>query len=407
MIQVIDKRNCCGCSACEQTCPKHAITMQPDKKGFSYPYVNIDKCIECGFCEQVCPILHEKEQRIPSHVYAVKNKDEKVRMKSSSGGLFSILAEDTIMKGGVVYGAAFDEDWNVRHVRIDDKQGISKLRGSKYVQSQMGDTYKMVRNDLKEGRCVLFSGTPCQVAGLHHFLGRKYNLLTTVGLVCHGVPNPRIWNDYLKEQITALRRSLGKVPFSSLKFESLIKDINFRDKSNGWEKYRFSSELAKPSGDGKQSSVFSSTYVWEHPYMLLFLKDYILRPSCHNCKFRCGRSGADYTLGDYWGIERFHEDFFDDKGVSLAMSYDRDFEPYVFKNSEVIESRFEDACYGNPCIVMNLPYNPDSSLFYFLHDRLGMNLKMSLAICMRFMCARKETNRLKQRVKRKLSCLKR
>lgn len=405
MIQIIDKRNCCGCSACEQACPKHAISIQPDKKGFSYPVINVENCVDCGLCEQACPILHEKDQRVPSHVYAVKNKDEEVRMKSSSGGFFSILAEDVIKKGGVVYGAAFDEDWHVRHIRVDDKQSISKLRGSKYVQSQMGDTYKLVRKDLKEGRRVLFSGTPCQVAGLRSFLGKKHNLLTVVDLVCHGVPNPRIWDDYLKEQVSAVKQSLEKVPYSrSLKSESLIKGTNFRDKSNGWKNYRFSLEFAKPSGDGKQSSVFS-TYVWEHPYMLLFLKDYILRPSCHNCKFRCGKSGADYTLADYWCIERFYPDFFDDGGVSLVIQYtNEDLKEKIEQNASVIETSYDEACYGNLAILRNLPANPDSKYFYIIHDRLGLSLEASLQYIMKITSLRLWCKKKKAIIKNKICC---
>lgn len=408
MIRISDKRECCGCSACAQACPQQAISMQPDKVGFLYPVINVSMCNDCGLCERTCPILSVREKRIPKHVYAVKNNNENIRMNSSSGGLFSILAEDTIKKGGVVYGATFDDEWHVIHSRISQTEDIAKLRGSKYVQSTIGDIYKQVRQDLKERKEVLFSGTPCQVAGLQQFLKKKYDYLTTVDFVCHGVPNPRIWEDYLKEENSAVRRSLGKVPFSSsLESTSLIKGVNFRDKSNGWEKYRFVLTLAKPSGEGKCSSVLSSTYVWEHPYMLLFLHDLIVRPSCHSCRFRNGKSGADYTMGDFWCIKKFHEDFYDDKGVSLLMTYGKDAGKFLIGDTDYIETKFEEACYGNPCIVMNWPYNPDSSFFYFLHNRLGMNLKMSLGICMRFMYVRKETNRLKQRVKRKFSCIKR
>lgn len=382
MIQIIDKRICCGCSACEQTCPKHAISMQPDKKGFSYPVVNIENCVDCGLCEQACPILHEKDQRVPSHVYAVKNKDEEVRMKSSSGGFFSILTEDVIKMGGVVYGAAFDDDWHVRHVRVDDKQSISKLRGSKYVQSQIGDTYKQVRKDLKEGRRVLFSGTPCQVAGLKRFLGRGYANLLTVDLVCHGVPNPRIWKEYLKEQQKAiLRRPVEDSPVMA---SSKINWISFRDKSKGWIKFRFALQYTENSSNGDKRTVFSSTDIWEHPYMLLFLKNYILRPSCHNCKFRCGRSGADYTLADYWGIERFYPDFFDDRGVSLVLQYSNEkMEEWLKDKVFFIETSFEEACSGNAAILRDLPINPDSKLFYFFYDTLGISVEKSQRMVMK------------------------
>jgi len=385
MIEVKNKVDCCGCAACSQACNKNAILMQQDKKGFSYPVVDKDLCVNCGLCEKVCPIHNENPERVPEHVYGVKNKDENIRRDSSSGGLFTIFAEDVIDKGGVVYGAAFDCDWSVHHVRITNKLEIAKLRGSKYVQSNIGNTYIEAKKDLIEGKNVLYSGTPCQIAGLLKFLHKKYDNLTTIDFVCHGVPNPRIWKDYLIEEISARRAVAGKsTDFSSLNTMSLIKDIKFRDKSNGWKKYRFFLRFAEASAEGKKSSDFSSysTYVWEHPYMLLFLNDYILRPSCHECHFRCGKSHAIYTIADYWCIERKHPDFFDDNGVSMLLQYDNKNISHILKHTEYIETPFEEACYGNVCIRRSWPRKRTATLFYVIHDKLGLDFKRSLSICL-------------------------
>ena len=210
MINIHKETVCCGCAACANVCTRNAIDMQRDKKGFLYPVVNADTCNNCGLCESICPIINEKEERTPQHVYALKNKNESVRLGSSSGGIFSILAENVLRQRGVVYGAVFDKKWNVVHSRIESIKDLQKLRGSKYVQSSIGDSFKAVRDDLKSGRKVLFSGTPCQVAGLNAFLRNKHENLTTVDFVCHGVPNPRIWEDYLKEEIAAHRTGTGK-----------------------------------------------------------------------------------------------------------------------------------------------------------------------------------------------------
>lgn len=384
MIKIYRETDCCGCSACANACTRNAIIMQRDKKGFLYPVVNADTCNNCGLCERICPIINEKEERTPQHVYALKNKNESVRLESSSGGIFSILAENVLRQRGVVYGAVFDKKWNVVHSRIESIEDLQKLRGSKYVQSSIGDSFRAVRDDLKSGRKVLFSGTPCQVAGLNAFLRKEYENLITVDFVCHGVPNPRIWEDYLKEEIAARRAVAGKsTDFSSLNAMSLIEDIKFRDKSNGWKKYRFSLRFADASAEGKKSSDFPpmiNTYVWEHPYMLLFLKDYILRPSCHECHFRCGKSHATYTIGDYWGIERHYPEFFDDKGISLLLQYENKDISNILDSTIYIETKFNDACYGNTCIKYSWPKNKDAKYLYLLHDRLNLTLTKSLHI---------------------------
>ena len=398
MIEIKAEKDCCGCSACEQTCPKGAIQLKPDKKGFLYPVVDRDRCVDCGLCDRVCPMQHVAEERKPSKVYAVKNKDLAVRLQSSSGGVFSILAEDTLKKGGVVYGAIFDSEWNVVHSRTDSLEKLPEMRGSKYVQSRMGDTFRSVKEDLRIGRKVLFSGTPCQVAGLRNFLRKDYANLLTVDFVCHGVPNPRIWQEYLKKE-TAVRRSLEKVPFcSSLNSMSSIEDIKFRDKRDGWKKYRFVLHLAKVS-EGKKSSVLSF-YHRKNTYMQLFLNDYILRPSCHNCPCRKGRSGASLTLGDFWDIERFYPEFFDDNGVSLCIMYNNSLPQYIADACDSIITSYKEACWGNPCILHSYPRGPETSYFYWLHDTLGLSLSQSLNICLALESCRVIVNKIYHFLKR-------
>ena len=277
-------------------------------------------------------------------------------MASSSGGVFSILAKDTLAKGGTVYGAAFDDKWNVHHIRINTIKDLHFLQGSKYVQSKIGTIYKQVKNDLQNGRKVLFSGTPCQIAALQKFLKHKHPNLTTVDVACHGVPNPRIWENFLKEQT---------------KSDEKIKNIFFRDKSTGWNNYSFRIDISEKTYTQK---------VWEHTYMLLFLHNFILRPSCHSCHFRNGKSNADYTMCDYWSIERNHPNFFDENGVGALITYNQDLPQCMLCNSELIETNYKDLCYGNPALINDWPRNKDSKLFYFLHNKIRFSLNTSLKI---------------------------
>lgn len=193
MIDILDKQKCCGCSACMQRCPKQCIAMQEDSEGFCYPIVDRNACIACGLCEKVCPMLNPYKARKPLEVHAAINRDEQIRRESSSGGIFTLLAEQTIRKGGVVFGARFDGNWEVRHDWCENIEGLGQFRGSKYVQSRIGACYRQAEIFLKSGRSVLFSGTSCQIAGLHRFLGKSYDNLLSVDVICHGVPSPLVW----------------------------------------------------------------------------------------------------------------------------------------------------------------------------------------------------------------------
>ena len=300
MIQITNKIDCCGCSACAMKCPKHCITMQADNEGFLYPVVNEADCIDCGLCEKVCHELHPYEERKPLNVYAAINKDEEIRLKSSSGGIFYLLAEKTISEGGVVFGARFDEDWQVVIDYAETMEGIKPFMGSKYVQARTATAFKETEAFLKQGRKVLFSGSPCQIAGLHHYLRKEYDNLITVDFVCHGVPSPKVWQRYLDEVVTSGKRA--------------INDVKFRNKSNGWKKFNF---VLSYNQDEKTHSLCS--WHQQNHYMRAFLSDMILRPSCHECRAKQGRSHSDITIADFWGIHIEMPEMDDDKGTGLVL----------------------------------------------------------------------------------------
>lgn len=378
MIEIRRKEDCCGCTACEQICSRQAITMKYDWKGFTYPIIDTQKCSNCDICRSTCPILNDRTERIPNHVYALKNKNLQTRLNSSSGGVFSILAINTINNGGIVFGVTFDDKWRAVHSYIDNLDQIHILQGSKYVQSTLHDTFQQVKKNLERDIPVLFSGTPCQVAGLLNFLKKKYTNLTTVDFVCHGVPSPFIWKDYLNELLSSLRTN-SKQDFRES--STTIKSISFRGKPHGWKKFHIVINTTEGSASNSAQNTSSNLvdeYVWENDYMLSFLNDYINRPSCHECHFRNGKSGADYTLADYWCIDELYPDFFDDNGVSLLLSYKKELPQYIKEQTEYIETSYEDACRGNRCIQSSWPFKPASKIFFFLHHFLGCNIHNSL-----------------------------
>ena len=236
MIDIKDKKDCCGCSACVQICPKHCIHMVADNEGFLYPQVDTTVCINCGLCEKVCPVINQNEPREPLAVYAAKINNDEIRIKSSSGGIFTLLAEKIINEGGVVFGAKFNKNWDVVHDYTETINGLEAFRGSKYVQSIIGDNFKIAKQFLNDGRKVLFSGTPCQIAGLKRYLQKEYNNLLTIDIICHGVPSISIWGKY-KNKVKQLASYSCRDFASTNNKLSTLNDINFRDKTNGWKHY--------------------------------------------------------------------------------------------------------------------------------------------------------------------------
>ena len=293
MIKIDDISRCCGCMACVQSCPVGCITTELNEQGLEYPVANVDKCINCNLCERVCPFLNNSRSQILRSFAAISSNEEQ-RMKSSSGGIFSLLAESTTRVNGVVFGARFDDEWNVVHDYCETIEGIAAFRGSKYLQSRIGDSYRKAEHFLKDGRMVLFSGTPCQIAGLKLFLRKEYDNLLLVEVACHGVPSPKIWKDYLSTICNNASH------------------INFRDKRLGWENYSY---IVRD--DGKE--VLNECYR-DNIYSRGFLRNLTLRPSCFNCPSKDGKSGSDITIADFWGIDPLLPGINDHKGISLVIT---------------------------------------------------------------------------------------
>lgn len=310
MITIKDKKDCCGCEACRQICPKHCIAMIPDSEGFRYPQVDASICIDCSLCEKVCPVINQGERPAEQPAtFAAVNSDESIRSESSSGGMFSALAEKVIDAGGVVFGARFDDQWTVCHSFTETCEGLAAFRGSKYLQSRVGDSFAQVRDFLRAGRTVLFSGTPCQVAGLKRFLRKDYKNLILVDFVCHGVPSPLVWELY-KESVLADAGASEMVSFGH---------ISFRDKRNGWKNYGLRFDMKQTSGHGAEAGSKNLFLPFKNnKYMQVFLSDLSLRPSCYACPAKGFSSGADITLGDLWGIQRIDPKVDDDRGLSLV-----------------------------------------------------------------------------------------
>lgn len=335
MIVINEKSLCCGCCACVQACPKQCISFKEDEEGFRYPLVDKETCIDCGHCEKVCPMLNQSAPKKPINVYAAINPNEEVKMKSSSGGIFSMLAEQIINEGGVVFGARFDENWDVKHNFTETIEGLEVFRGSKYLQSRIGETYKQTSEFLKKGRKVLYSGTSCQIAGLKKFLCKDYENLFTVDVVCHGVPSPKIWQAYLRD----INPNAEKVSY-----------VNQRAKTRGWKKYSY---VIK-----SENSVLFDDYAANSMYLKGFMNNVFLRPSCYNCPAKNGKSNSDITLADCWGYWDFAPDKFDDKGVSAVLINTNKGENYLRKVSSSLEDFPFDLFLKNNLSYSNSSQNP-------------------------------------------------
>ena len=293
--------NCSSCAACANVCTRNAITMQLDTEGFYRPVIDKEKCISCGTCEKICPWTHIAEnpnqaKQIPD-TFAAYAKNDTVRMDSSSGGIFSILAEKIIDDGGVVIGVAQLEETRFSHIIIKNKSELPKLRKSKYIQADVGAIYRDVKKILACGQKVLFSGTPCQVAALYSVLhNTNSSNLFTVDIVCHGIPSVKVFEKYVA--------SLEK------KENAKLAKINFKSKKSSWKKYSLSHTF--------NTKKISIPYE-KNPYMRLFLNGYAENISCFDCHYRKLPRIGDITLGDFWGIEKFHPEMDDDKGTSVIL----------------------------------------------------------------------------------------
>jgi len=306
-MRITEKTNCSGCYACVAICPNHCLQMSPDDEWFEYPNVDSDNCVHCNFCVGLCNNPPASEGRVPTHAYAAKAKSNEIRMASSSGGIFTLLAQLTLRKGGVVYGAAIGTDAIIEHIRIIDESEIIKLRGAKYVQSRMGNAYRQVESDLVEKRQVLFTGTPCQIGGLRNYLSavkQSDETLLCQDLVCHGVASYKSWRKYLDD----------------MGFYGCV-DANFRDKSISWADYSM-----RIVHNGRTYKRFSG----HDAFAMAYKNDLMLRPACHRCRYRMMRYASDVTLADFWAVDDILPDFADAAGVSLVLVH-------TLKGKEIID----------------------------------------------------------------------
>lgn len=306
MKEICCTSDCTGCMACVNVCAHHAISIVQDKEGFDRPQIDESLCVDCGLCQKTCPINNHPIVNEPRGIYSGWSSDETVRMCSSSGGAFTEIARPILEDGGVVFGCALDEKLQAYHTYVESMDDLAtKLRGSKYVQSRIGDSYAQAKDFLRQGRKVLFSGTPCQIAGLKNYLRRDYENLVTVDLICHGVPSPMLFEDYKNFMQKHENMKLTKV--------------SFRCKKSSW--IFFNMTL---TGHVEKSSA-EKTYIgnyYEDPYIRGFLRDYFLRPSCHQCQFTSTKRCSDFTIADWWGYQKSDkiDKDFRRKGVSLVLA---------------------------------------------------------------------------------------
>lgn len=359
MIKITDKSQCCGCEACRSVCPKDCISMKADKEGFVYPQVDLSRCIDCKLCEKVCPVLHPASSTKAPSVYAGINNDTNIRLHSSSGGIFTLIAKHILQKNGVVFGACFDEQWNVVHRYTETEEGLSRFRGSKYVQSHIGESFLQAKRFLDQGREVLFSGTPCQIAGLKNFLRKSYQNLLTVDVVCHGVPSPKVWQKYLHESVCKAYHIRQGSPFS---LADKIMNISFRSKEKGWKEFCMSIVYKNRK---KEVIPF-----YDDTYMNVFLSNLSLRPSCYACSAKLHHVQSDITLADFWGIDRLHSEMDDDKGCSLLLVHNAHALSLLKSlDCQLQEQKLDEAIDFNPTIIHSVKEPVNRNFFYMILDK--------------------------------------
>lgn len=338
---------CSGCAACAEICPESCINMKADKMGFLYPEVEASRCIDCGLCSRICPssVKEKSDGNGFLGLYAAQSSDDSLRLSSSSGGLFNLFARYILSQNGVVFGAAFDETFHgVVHTEVQSVHNLYKLQGSKYIQSSIGNSYHSAKTYLEQGRTVLFSGTPCQIKGLKAFLHKDYENLYLLDIVCHGVPAPGVWDEY--------------VSFLENKYKGNITGVSFRDKRHGWHNYVLSVKF----DNGKEYVNNRS----DDLYMRGFLHDCYLRPSCFECKHKGLERFSDITIGDLWGAESIAPELDDNKGTSLVMIFSDKGRRLFESVSADVKSKTvtaEEVVKYNPAIIKSPDFNPQSISF--------------------------------------------
>lgn len=337
---LVDALQCCGCGSCAVSCPVACITMEYDNEGFRYPRVNQNRCIHCKSCEKACPAMVPAFSAGVPKAIAAQNLDASVRAMSSSGGVFSALARETIRCGGLVCAAVYDADFSVTHILADTPEAVARQRGAKYSQSCAEQCYMQIRTALRGGTPVLFVGTPCQTAGLRAFLGRDDENLLLVDMICHGVVSSKVWTRYLEE-----RRKLDAG-------ETSVVSVNLRSKVSGWSRYRYSVSIHYADGSTYQ------VHQGEDLLMQGFTRNLYLRPSCSQCAFKGENRCADLTLGDYWGIWNHHPKLDDNQGTSLLLVHTSKGQAAwntVENQFRAMETSYQEAISENPSAVRSSP----------------------------------------------------
>ena len=344
-IMEITSQKCTGCHACFSICPKKAIEMKPDERGFLHPVINRELCVECKLCQKACPLNEEKARCSGDPAaYAAYSLDRRNQWNSSSGGIFSLLATEILHQGGAVYGAAFSDDFLVEHRRATEN--IRPLQTSKYVQSRIGDTFFQVELDIRDGKDVLFSGTPCQVEGLYSYLHQRnvdLEKLLTVDLICHGVPSPLLWEKHL-ETI-----SKGRIPVFA----------NFRDKRLSWGGFSLTCQF----DDGSEYSVAAG----KDAYMQGFFANMTLRESCYNCKFKTKSRVSDITLADYWRVEKHDPDMHNKNGTSAVIIHSQKGQDYFDLVASKVNRKkipLSSIIPGNLSMIQSAAPHPRKELFW-------------------------------------------
>lgn len=294
MKEIVNRCDCTGCTTCLNSCPKKAIKFIEDEEGFKIPFIDQAKCIDCGICKKVCPVLISANNKPLKKCYVGYSNNQEDRLNASSGSLFSVIASYVLENKGIVVGATLDEKNIVKHIAIEKKKELEKLKKSKYVQSDLGSIFSYIKETIKKKK-VLFVGTPCQVAGLKSFIKEDSNLIT-IDLICHGVPSPKVFEKYVSE-------------LESSNNDKLV-DYDFRDNSTGWKNF-------SNRADFKSTCILTSHK--KNTYMKLFLSNIDLRESCYNCHFRLDNKYSDITLGDFWGVEKHYPEMYNAEGVSAII----------------------------------------------------------------------------------------
>ncbi len=305
MKEICNIAECTGCMACVNVCAHNAIQVKPDDEGFDRPVIDEGVCVDCGLCVKTCPVNHHPRCNEPHKVYSGWSTDEAVRLGSSSGGAFTEIARPILESGGVIFGCALNYNLQAEHTYVETMDDLSlRLSGSKYVQSKIGCSYSKAKDFLRQGRKVLFSGTPCQIAGLRNYLRKDYDNLITVDLICHGVPSPLLFEEYKK--------------YISETEKMALTDVKFRCKKSSW--FFFNMTVT----GHVEKSLAEKTYIGDYyadPYIRGFLRDYFLRPSCHQCHFTSTQRCSDFTIADWWGYQKTSnvDNGYEQKGVSLIL----------------------------------------------------------------------------------------